>query len=117
MFVLDDCDVWAVHVLRPAVNLNMLKTKVAAARRPEPAIPEQWLVLCGGMSHVARCTRHTHMRGQLHGEHLVFRCTKKMAATKERLFVRWKGSFFRGDNFSRHKAQPLALGPRQRRHG
>ena len=27
-FVTDDWDVWAIHVLRPAVDLNMFKTKV-----------------------------------------------------------------------------------------
>ena len=45
-FFPDDCDLWPIHVLRLAVDLNMLKTKVAAARGMLATVPEQWLVLC-----------------------------------------------------------------------
>ena len=48
-FVTDDWDVWAIHVLRPAVDLNMFITKVAAPR--VRTVQRKWLVLCRGMCH------------------------------------------------------------------
>ena len=62
-FVTDCWDVWAIRVLRHAVDLNMFITKVTAPRIR--AVQQKWLVLRRGVCHLAQRTGDNHMRGQL----------------------------------------------------
>ena len=62
-FVTDYWDVWAIYVVRPAVDLNMFITNVTAPRTR--SVQRKWLVLCRGMCHLAQRTGQNHMRGQL----------------------------------------------------